>query len=71
LYASTTAFVISPIRETFDRGAAMDEAVARGITSTAGVVMSRAIVMVAVLLDLHLEPEEEPTPEAAAAVTSA
>jgi uncharacterized membrane protein YdfJ with MMPL/SSD domain len=41
-------FIISRIRETFDRGASMDEAVAHGIKSTAGVVTSAAIVMVAV-----------------------
>jgi RND superfamily putative drug exporter len=41
-------FILSRIRETYDRGAAMDEAVAHGIKSTAGVVTSAAIVMVAV-----------------------
>jgi RND superfamily putative drug exporter len=41
-------FIISRIRETFDRGAAMDDAVAHGIKSTAGVVTSAAIVMVCV-----------------------
>ena len=41
-------FIISRIRETFDRGARMDEAVAHGIKSTAGVVTSAAIVMVCV-----------------------
>ena len=41
-------FILSRIRETFDRGASMDEAVAHGIKSTAGVVTSAAIVMVAV-----------------------
>jgi RND superfamily putative drug exporter len=41
-------FIISRIRETFDRGASMDEATAHGIKSTAGVVTSVAIVMVAV-----------------------
>jgi RND superfamily putative drug exporter len=41
-------FIISRIRETFDRGARMDEAVRDGITSTAGVVTSAAIVMVCV-----------------------
>ncbi|HEU4948759.1 MAG TPA: MMPL family transporter [Kribbella sp.] len=38
--------IISRIREAFDRGANMDDAVARGIKSTAGVVTSAAIVMV-------------------------
>src|SRR4051794_16751988 len=41
-------FIISRIRETFDRGANMDDAIAHGIKSTAGVVTSAAIVMVAV-----------------------
>jgi uncharacterized membrane protein YdfJ with MMPL/SSD domain len=41
-------FIISRIRETFDRGAKMDEAIAHGIKSTAGVVTSAAIVMVSV-----------------------
>jgi uncharacterized membrane protein YdfJ with MMPL/SSD domain len=39
-------FIISRIRESFDRGASMDDAVAHGIRSTAGVVTSAAIVMV-------------------------
>jgi uncharacterized membrane protein YdfJ with MMPL/SSD domain len=41
-------FIISRIRETFDRGATTDDAVAHGIKSTAGVVTSAAIVMVCV-----------------------
>jgi RND superfamily putative drug exporter len=41
-------FIISRIRERFDRGAKMDDAVAHGIKSTAGVVTSAAIVMVCV-----------------------
>jgi RND superfamily putative drug exporter len=41
-------FILSRIRETFDRGATMDDAVAHGIKSTAGVVTSAAIVMVCV-----------------------
>jgi uncharacterized membrane protein YdfJ with MMPL/SSD domain len=41
-------FILSRIREAFDRGAGIDEAIARGIRSTAGVVTSAAIVMVAV-----------------------
>ncbi|MBD0328971.1 MAG: MMPL family transporter [Thermoleophilia bacterium] len=41
-------FILSRIRETFDCGATMDDAVAHGIRSTAGVVTSAAIVMVAV-----------------------
>jgi RND superfamily putative drug exporter len=41
-------FIISRIREAFDRGEKMDDAVAHGIKSTAGVVTSAAIVMVLV-----------------------
>jgi RND superfamily putative drug exporter len=41
-------FIVSRIREAFDRGASMDDAIAQGIRSTAGVVTSAAIVMVAV-----------------------
>jgi len=41
-------FILSRIRETFDRGASMDDAVAHGIKASAGVVTSAAIVMVAV-----------------------
>jgi uncharacterized membrane protein YdfJ with MMPL/SSD domain len=40
--------VIGRIRETYDRGADMDDAIAHGIKSTAGVVTSAAVVMVAV-----------------------
>jgi RND superfamily putative drug exporter len=40
--------ILSRIRETFDRGKSMDEAVSHGIKSTAGVVTSAAFVMVAV-----------------------
>ena len=41
-------FIVSRIREAFDRGASMDDAVEDGIRSTAGVVTSAAVVMVAV-----------------------
>jgi RND superfamily putative drug exporter len=41
-------FILSRIRETYDRGKSMDEAVSYGIKSTAGVVTSAALVMVAV-----------------------
>jgi uncharacterized membrane protein YdfJ with MMPL/SSD domain len=41
-------FILSRIRETFDRGKSMDDAVSHGIKSTAGVVTSAAVVMVAV-----------------------
>ncbi len=40
-------FILSRIRESFDRGAPMDDAIAQGIKSTAGVVTSAAVVMVA------------------------
>ena len=40
--------VLSRIREAFDRGASMDEAISHGIKRTAGVVTSAAVVMVAV-----------------------
>ncbi len=41
-------FVVSRIRELFDRGESMDDAISHGIKSTAGVVTSAAVVMVAV-----------------------
>jgi RND superfamily putative drug exporter len=41
-------FILSRIREAVDRGMSTDDAVAHGIKSTAGVVTSAAIVMVAV-----------------------
>jgi len=41
-------FVLSRIRELVDRGESTDEAISHGIKSTAGVVTSAAIVMVAV-----------------------
>jgi len=41
-------FILSRIRETFDRGASTEEAIAHGIKSTASVVTSAAIVMVSV-----------------------
>jgi uncharacterized membrane protein YdfJ with MMPL/SSD domain len=41
-------FIVSRIREAFDRGASMDDAISHGIRSTAGVVTSAALVMVAV-----------------------
>jgi uncharacterized membrane protein YdfJ with MMPL/SSD domain len=41
-------FLLSRIRELVQRGASTDEAVAQGIKSTAGVVTSAALVMVAV-----------------------
>jgi RND superfamily putative drug exporter len=41
-------FILSRVREAFDRGMRTDQAVAHGIKQTAGVVTSAAIVMVAV-----------------------
>jgi RND superfamily putative drug exporter len=41
-------FVLSRVREAVDRGMSTDDAVAHGIKSTAGVVTSAALVMVAV-----------------------
>jgi RND superfamily putative drug exporter len=41
-------FILSRIREAYDRGMSTDDAVEHGIKSTAGVVTSAAIVMVAV-----------------------
>jgi RND superfamily putative drug exporter len=41
-------FIVSRIRESFQRGATMDEAISTGIRSTAGVVTSAALVMVCV-----------------------
>ena len=41
-------FILTRIREAYDRGMPTDEAVAHGIKSTAGVVTSAAVVMIAV-----------------------
>ncbi len=41
-------FILSRIRESYDRGMPTDEAVSHGIKTTAGVVTSAAVVMVAV-----------------------
>jgi RND superfamily putative drug exporter len=41
-------FILSRIREAFDRGMSTEDAVSHGIRSTAGTVTSAAIVMVAV-----------------------
>ena len=43
-------FILSRIREAFDRGMSTDEAVEHGIKTTAGVVTSAAVVMVGVFL---------------------
>ena len=50
-------FIISRIRESFDRGMKTEDAVAHGIKSTAGVVTSAAIVMVAVFSMFALSSE--------------
>ena len=39
-------FILSRIREAYDRGMRTDDAIAHGIKTTAGVVTSAAIVMV-------------------------
>jgi RND superfamily putative drug exporter len=49
-------FILSRIREAYDRGLGSDEAVAHGITTTAGVVTSAAAVMVAVFSVFALLP---------------
>jgi RND superfamily putative drug exporter len=41
-------FILSRVREAVDRGMRTDEAVAHGVRSTAGVITSAALVMVAV-----------------------
>ena len=41
-------FIVSRIRESYDRGMATTDAVAHGIKSTAGVVTSAAAIMIAV-----------------------
>jgi uncharacterized membrane protein YdfJ with MMPL/SSD domain len=43
-------FILSRVREAFDRGMKTEDAVAHGIKTTAGVVTSAAIVMVGVFL---------------------
>jgi RND superfamily putative drug exporter len=43
-------FILSRVRELYDRGMSNDEAVQRGISTTAGTVTSAAIVMVGVFL---------------------
>ncbi len=41
-------FILSRIREAYDRGMSTDEAISHGIKTTAGVVTSAALVMVGV-----------------------
>jgi uncharacterized membrane protein YdfJ with MMPL/SSD domain len=43
-------FILSRIREAYDRGLSTDDAISHGIKSTAGVVTSAAVVMVGVFL---------------------
>jgi RND superfamily putative drug exporter len=50
-------FILTRIREAFDRGMRTEDAVAHGIKSTAGVVTSAAIVMVAVFSMFALSSE--------------
>jgi uncharacterized membrane protein YdfJ with MMPL/SSD domain len=50
-------FILTRIREAFDRGERTEDAVAHGIKSTAGVVTSAAIVMVAVFSMFALSSE--------------
>jgi uncharacterized membrane protein YdfJ with MMPL/SSD domain len=50
-------FILSRIREAFDRGMRTEDAVAHGIKSTAGVVTSAALVMVAVFSLFALSSE--------------
>jgi RND superfamily putative drug exporter len=49
-------FILSRVREAYDRGATTEEAVEHGITTTAGVVTSAAIVMVGVFFVFALMP---------------
>ena len=53
-------FILSRIREAYDRGLSTDDAIAHGIKSTAGVVTSAAVVMVGVFLGLHDAPARRP-----------
>ena len=49
-------FILSRIREAYDRGMSTEEAIESGITKTAGVVTSAAIVMVGVFFVFALMP---------------
>jgi RND superfamily putative drug exporter len=49
-------FILSRIREAYDRGLSTEDAVEQGISSTAGVVTSAAIVMVGVFFVFALMP---------------
>ena len=52
-------FILTRVREAFDRGMSTGDAVAHGIKSTAGVVTSAAVVMVAVFSMFALSPEAQ------------
>ncbi len=52
-------FILSRIREAVDRGMSTDQAVAHGIKSTAGVVTSAALVMVAVFSTFALGSSQD------------
>jgi uncharacterized membrane protein YdfJ with MMPL/SSD domain len=56
LLVSYHVFILSRIREYYDRGLSTEEAVSRGIKSTAGVVTSAAAVMVLVFGVFALMP---------------
>ena len=49
-------FILSRVREAYDRGLSTKDAIEHGITTTAGVVTSAAIVMVGVFLVFALMP---------------
>jgi RND superfamily putative drug exporter len=49
-------FILSRIREAYDRGLSTDDAISHGIKSTAGVVTSAAVVMVGVFLVFTMLP---------------
>ncbi|HKY23921.1 MAG TPA: MMPL family transporter, partial [Gaiella sp.] len=49
-------FILSRIREAYDRGLSTDAAISHGIKSTAGVVTSAAVVMVGVFLVFTMLP---------------
>ena len=51
-------FVLSRVREAFDRGMSNDDAVAHGLKSTAGIVTSAALVMVAVFGSFALASDQ-------------
>jgi RND superfamily putative drug exporter len=49
-------FILTRVREAYDRGMTTEEAVEHGISTTAGVVTSAALVMVGVFLVFALMP---------------